>query len=166
MLDITAVPWLNFGVTSSSDPAVSTVKPGWMNESVEIDPHNSNRLLHGTGATIYGTENLAAWDTGGKVLIKPTVKGLEETAILEVVSAPVYSAMYDVGRFKHDDVTKVLTSMYTNPNFGGNTSIDYAELKPASMIRVGSITGTTGGIALTTSAGSSWWQGQAPSHQV
>nr|BAO65797.1 cellulose-binding protein [uncultured bacterium] len=71
--------------------------------------------------------------------------------------------MYDVGGFKHDDVTKVPTSMYTNPNFGGNTSIDYAELKPASMVRVGSITSTTGGIALTTSAGSSWWQGQTPS---
>ncbi len=166
VLDITEVPWLNFGVTSSSDPAVPTVKLGWMNESVEIDPHNSNRLLYGTGATIYGTENLTAWDTGGKVLIKPTVKGLEETAILDVVSppvgAPVYSAMYDVGGFKHDDVTKVPTSMYTNPNFGGNTSIDYAELKPANMVRVGSITSTTGGIALTTSSGSNWWQGQVP----
>lgn len=165
-LDITEVPWLNFGVTSSNDPAVPTVKLGWMNESVEIDPHNSNRLMYGTGATIYGTENLTAWDTGGKVLIKPMVKGLEETAILDVVSppvgAPVYSAMYDVGGFKHDDVTKVPSSMYTNPNFGGNTSIDYAELKPANMVRVGSITSTTGGIALTTSAGSNWWQGQAP----
>lgn len=165
-LDITAVPWLNFGVTSSSDPAVPTVKLGWMNESVEIDPHNSNRLMYGTGATIYGTENLTAWDTDGTVLIKPMVKGLEETAILDVVSppagAPVYSAMYDVGGFKHDDITKVPASMYTNPNFGGNTSIDYAELKPANMVRVGSVTSTSGGIALTTSAGDTWWQGQAP----
>lgn len=167
LIDIAEVPWLNFGITSSSDPAVSTVKLGWMNESVEIDPHNSNRLMYGTGATIYGTENLTTWDTGGQIIIKPMVKGLEETAILDVVSppvgAPVYSAMYDIGGFKHDDLTKVPTSMYTNPNFGGNSSIDFAELKPATMVRVGFATNTTGGIAITTNAGSSWWQGQTPS---
>lgn len=166
LIDIAEVPWLNFGITSSSDPAVPTVKLGWMNESVEIDPHNSNRLMYGTGATIYGTENLTTWDTGGQVLIKPMVKGLEETAILDLVSppvgAPVYSAMYDVGGFKHDDLTKVPTSMYTNPNFGGNSSIDYAELKPATMVRVGFATNSTGGIAISTNAGGSWWQGQTP----
>lgn len=166
LIDIAEVPWLNFGITNSSDPAVPTVKLGWMNESVEIDPHNSNRLIYGTGATIYGTENLTSWDTGGQILIKPMVKGLEETAILDVVSppvgAPVYSAMYDIGGFKHDDLTKVPTSMYTNPNFGGNSSIDFAELKPATMVRVGFATNTTGGIAITTNAGGSWWQGQTP----
>ena len=29
-----------------------------MNESVEIDPFNSNRMMYGTGATLYGTTNL------------------------------------------------------------------------------------------------------------
>ena len=59
-----------------------------MNESVEIDPFNSNRLMYGTGATIYGTTNLTAWDAGQQITIKPMVAGLEETAVLDLVSPP------------------------------------------------------------------------------
>ena len=66
----------------------SRPKLGWMTESLEIDPFNSNRLMYGTGATIYGTTNLTAWDTGGKVTIKPMAQGLEETAVLDLISPP------------------------------------------------------------------------------
>ena len=43
-----------------------------MTESLEIDPFDSDRMLYGTGATIYGGTNLTAWDTGGKVAIRPS----------------------------------------------------------------------------------------------
>ena len=46
-----------------------------MTEALEIDPFNSNRMMYGTGATIYGTENLTNWDSGSKFTIKPMVAG-------------------------------------------------------------------------------------------
>ena len=58
-----AAPWLTFG--ANPQPPEVTPKLGWMTESLEIDPFNSNRMMYGTGATIYGTTNLTNWDTGG-----------------------------------------------------------------------------------------------------
>lgn len=79
-MDVSSVPWLTWGANPT--PPEQTPKLGWMTEALEIDPFDSNRMMYGTGATIYGTENLGAWDTGatGGVTIKPMVKGLEETA--------------------------------------------------------------------------------------
>lgn len=163
--DITENPWLNFGVTSPVAPDTAP-KLGWMNESLEIDPFNSNRLLYGTGATLYGSDNLTNWDAGTQILITPKAKGIEETAVLDLVSpptgAPLYSALGDIGGFRHDDLTKVPSYNFATPSLTSNTSIDYAELAPATMVRVGNID-STGGIGITTTAGASWWQGQVPS---
>lgn len=97
--DITSVPWLSLG--ANPQPPGTAPKLGWMNESVEIDPFNSDRMMYGTGATIYGTENLTAWGTGGQVVIKPMVAGLEETAVLDLISpptgAPLVSGLGDIG---------------------------------------------------------------------
>ena len=162
-MDITQVPWLNFGITNPVAPELA-VKLGWMNESVEIDPHNSNRLMYGTGATIYGTDNLTNWDSGANILIKPMVKGLEETAVLDVISppsgAPVFSALGDIGGFRHDSLTQVPGSMFI-PTMTSTTSIDFAELAPATLVRVGNVD-SGGAIALSTSGGASWWAGQNP----
>ena len=46
-----------------------------MVESLEIDPFNSNHMLYGTGATMYGTNNLTAWDSGGMVNISVAAGG-------------------------------------------------------------------------------------------
>jgi xyloglucan-specific exo-beta-1,4-glucanase len=163
--DITENPWLNFGVTSPVAPETSP-KLGWMNESVEIDPFNSNRMMYGTGATIYATDNLTDWDAGTQILIKPRAKGLEETAVLDLVSpptgAPLYSALGDIAGFRHDNLTQVPSYNFTSPIHTSTTSIDYAELNPSIMVRVGN-TGSTGGVGVTTSSGNSWWAGQAPS---
>ena len=163
--DITENPWLNFGVTSPVAPETSP-KLGWMNESLEIDPFNSNRLMYGTGATLYGSDNLLNWDAGTQILIKPKAKGIEETAVLDLVSpptgAPLYSALGDIGGFRHDDLTKVPAYNYTSPSLTSTTSIDYAELSPSTMVRVGNAS-SGGAIGVTTSSGSSWWAGQNPS---
>gem|GEM_PF-3263547 len=48
--------------------------------------------------------------------------------------------------------------MYTSPNIDDSTSIDFAELNPGIMARVG----TEESVGVTTSAGDSWWEGQVP----
>ncbi|MEU7827078.1 hypothetical protein [Catellatospora sp. NPDC049133] len=86
-IDITDAPWLTWNAT----PPLPEEAPklGWMTESLEIDPFDSDRLLYGTGATIYATDNLTDWDTGGTVRIAVRARGLEETAVLDLVSPPV-----------------------------------------------------------------------------
>ncbi|WP_445670095.1 X2-like carbohydrate binding domain-containing protein [Paenibacillus sp. FSL R10-2771] len=138
-MDITAAPWLDHGVTSTSlDPSP---KLGWMMGDLEIDPFNSNRMMYGTGATIYGSNNLGAWDTGGKVNISVMAKGVEETAVLGLISAPagahLITALGDVSGFRYDDVTAAPVKFQTSPSWATTTGIDYAELSPAYVVRVG-----------------------------
>ncbi len=84
-LDHSGAPWLTFGRTSApvGEPLV---KLGWMTESFEIDPFDSDRALYGTGATVYGTDDLTAWDRGGKIDIRVRAQGIEETAVLDLAA--------------------------------------------------------------------------------
>jgi hypothetical protein len=165
-MDASATPWLNFGITQPTDPAVPAVKLGWMNESVEIDPFNSDRLLYGTGATIYGTTDLTKWDSGGKLTIKPTVMGLEETAVLDLISppsgAPLVSALGDIGGFVHNDLTKVPSTMFTAPILTSTTSIDFAESNPKVLVRSGNFTesdrANDNHVGFSSDGGATWFQ--------
>ncbi|MGI5041762.1 xyloglucanase, partial [Streptomyces sp. JAC128] len=78
---------------------------------LEIDPFDSNRMMYGTGATVYGTENRTAWDSGGQFKVTPMVKGLEGTAVNDLASppsgAPLLSALGDIGGFRHTDLDAV-----------------------------------------------------------
>ncbi|GAB3181919.1 cellulose binding domain-containing protein [Micromonospora palomenae] len=168
-MDVSSVPWLTFGLNPS--PPEETPKLGWMNESVEIDPFDSNRFLYGTGATIYGSTDLTRWDTGGQFTIRPMVKGLEETAVLDLISppagAPLVSALGDIGGFRHTDLAAVPSMMFTQPGFTSTTSLDYAETKPAVMVRAGNFTDADrpgdSHVAFSTDGGANWFQGGEPS---
>ncbi|MFZ6029201.1 MAG: cellulose binding domain-containing protein [Chloroflexota bacterium] len=145
-ISVTNAPWLNFGNTSPAEP-VPAVKLGWMIGDLEIDPFNSDRMMYGTGATIYGTENLTAWDSGGTVNIASMAMGVEETAVLGLISPPsgsanLLTALGDIGGFRHTDLTTSPAIMFTQPNLGSNTGIDYAELSPTFVVRVGNINKT------------------------
>jgi xyloglucan-specific exo-beta-1,4-glucanase len=137
--DISGAPWLTF----ANAPPLPEVSPklGWMMGDIEIDPFNPNRMMYGTGATIYGTDNLTSWGTGVPVDITVIAQGLEETAVQDIISppagAPLLSALGDLGGFRHDDLTVVPASMYTNPVMGTATSLDFAELSPSLIFRVG-----------------------------
>ncbi|MFF7652300.1 xyloglucanase [Streptomyces sp. NPDC007983] len=161
--DISSVPWLSFG-TNPTPPEV-TPKLGWMTEALEIDPFDSNRMMYGTGATVYGTENLTAWDSGGQAKITPMVKGLEETAVNDLASppsgAPLLSALGDIGGFRHTDLDAVPAKMYASPSFTTTTSLDYAESSPNTVVRVGN-NDTAPRVAFSTDNGANWFQGTEP----
>jgi xyloglucan-specific exo-beta-1,4-glucanase len=167
-MDIANAPWLNFGDTDPVDP-VPAVKLGWMIGDLDIDPFNSDRMFYGTGATVYGSTNLTAWDRGEIVKIASMAVGIEEAAVQDLISPPsganLYSALGDIGGFRHDDLTKAPNAMYAIPYAGTYTSIDYAELKPSFMVRVGQGDSTanppTKSSAFTYDGGSNWFAGNA-----
>ncbi len=140
-LDTTATPWLTFGILPQ-DP-VPSPKLGWMIGDLEIDPFDSDRMMYGTGATLYAATDLGKWDTGGKITLQPMVTGIEETAVLDLVSppsgAPLLSAIGDVGGFRHANLDAVPALMFTAPTLTTGTSIDFAELTPTFVVRAGNI---------------------------
>jgi xyloglucan-specific exo-beta-1,4-glucanase len=161
--DISASPWLYWGGTPTGGRPGAEVSPklGWMTESLEIDPFNANKMMYGTGATLYGTDNLLNWDSGGKITITVKAPGIEETAIQELVSPPVgpplLSGMYDVYGFVHQNIDLVPNAFYENPRIA-TVSIDYAELVPTFLFRVGAGS-TADGIkaaGYSTNSGTSW----------
>ncbi|WP_171109470.1 MULTISPECIES: cellulose binding domain-containing protein [Streptomyces] len=163
-MDVSSSPWLTWGANPS--PPEQTPKLGWMTEALEIDPFDSDRMMYGTGATIYGTENLTNWDSGSTFTIKPMVQGLEETAVLDLASppsgAPLLSALGDIGGFRHTDLTKVPPLMYTQPNFTSTTSLDFAEANADTVVRVGNLDSGPH-IAFSTDNGANWFAGTDPS---
>ncbi|WP_330357088.1 cellulose binding domain-containing protein [Streptomyces chartreusis] len=163
-MDVSSSPWLTWGANPS--PPEQTPKLGWMTEALEIDPFDSNRMMYGTGATIYGTEDLTKWDSGGRFTVRTMVQGLEETAVNDLASppsgAPLLSALGDVGGFRHTDLAKVPSMMFTQPNFTTTTSLDFAESNPNTFVRVGNLDSGPH-IAFSTDNGANWFAGTDPS---
>lgn len=85
------------------------LKLGWWMTGVAINPFNPDELMYGTGATIYGTDNLSKLGTE-PVKVRVRAMGIEETAIFDFVapkklddSTPeLYSIMGDIYGFRHD----------------------------------------------------------------
>ncbi len=151
-LDTSASPYLNWG---------GTPKLGWMIGDLEIDPFNSGHILYGTGATIYGADDITNLDSGGIAHIDVRAHGLEETAILGLVSPPsganLLSAIGDICGFRHDSLTEVQSSgMFTNPIFNSSTDIDFAELNPSFVVRVGYANTGLMRAAYSTDGGTTW----------
>lgn len=111
----------------------------WIGD-VEIDPFASNKAWYITGMTIWGTENLTDADSGKGTNWKMMAQGVEETVINELASpasgAPLLSAMWDIGGFRHENLTVSPVSGFYQPFHGHNTGLDYAELKPDIVVRV------------------------------
>ncbi|MEV6848287.1 cellulose binding domain-containing protein [Actinoplanes sp. NPDC051411] len=163
-MDISADPWLDFN--TNPQPPESTPKLGWMNESLAIDPFNSDRMLYGTGATLYGTTQLTNWDKNTTFTIKPMAKGIEETAVLDLASppsgAPLVSALGDISGFYHANLDAVQPSFHDTPSLTSNTGLDFAELSPSFFVRVGNADAAPH-IGISNDGGKTWYQGQEPS---
>jgi hypothetical protein len=164
--DISASPWLTFG--ANPQPPEVPQADGW--SGPHIDPFNSNRMMYGTGATLYGCDDLTAWDTGGQIHIRVMAQGIEETSVLDLISPPsganLLSAIGDVNGFRHNSLTTVPPLMFTAPNTSSSTSIDYAELMPNFIVRSGNVdkqfNPNVNRVGFSFDGGTSWFQGQEP----
>ncbi|MBZ5624152.1 MAG: carbohydrate-binding protein [Acidobacteriia bacterium] len=131
--DISLSPYLAWGATP---------KFGWWMGSVAIDPTDSNRAIFGTGATVYGTNDLKRADAKVSPHWFVEADGIEETAVLALISpaagAHLLSGVADIGGFRHDDLNVSPPSgMSSNPIFGNTTGLDYAGQNPSVVARVG-----------------------------
>ena len=167
-MDISSAPWLNHvGATGTSDPTPAFMT-GWMIEGLNIDPFNSDHMMYGTGATLYATKNLSAWDTGGIVNIASSAVGMEETSVLGLISPPtgtahLASVVGDVGGWVHTSLDTAPATGLSIPYSGTFNSIDFAENNPAFMVIAGtgnpSATTPYHGTGFTFNSGGSWFQG-------
>lgn len=161
--DISASPWLTFG--EQAQPPVPSPRIGWMMGNIAIDPFNSDRMFYGTGATIYCAENLTTMDSGGSVALTVKSLGVEQTAVLSLISpttgtAHLVSGLGDVTGFVHNDLTTVPNMMMITPNFSTTTSMDYAELNPTKYVRVGNTdAGTDSRIGISYDTANNWSSG-------
>jgi hypothetical protein len=148
--DITAVPWVTF---HSAQPNYT----GWMAD-VEIDPFNPSRILYVTGQGIWGSDDMSAIDASMPMHWDFRSVGIEETAVLDLASPPsgpsLWSAVGDIGGFRHDDVDATPAGgMFQSPVLTNTDSIDFAELAPTIVARAGRISTTTNNVTTTTTTG-------------
>lgn len=150
-------PWIK---TSFVD--VDTKKLGWMVEALEIDPHDSNHWLYGTGLTIYGGHDLTNWDAVHNISIQALADGIEEFAVQELASAPggseLLAAIYDENGFTFKTKSDLATSPqsnWMNPEWASSTGVDYAGNAVANVVRVGNVAGTQQ-VAVSTDGGATW----------
>jgi hypothetical protein len=132
--DSSLSPYLNFGGSSAEF--------GHWIADVEIDPFDSNHVLYVTGATIWASNDVTNVDTRTMTHWFVGADGIEETSVGHVLSppsgAPLLSAVGDVGGFRHDDLNvSPAGGMYTNPITTSTTGLDFAELNPNVVVRVG-----------------------------
>jgi photosystem II stability/assembly factor-like uncharacterized protein len=148
-LDISASPFLAFG---------GTAKFGWWIGSVAIDPFNSNHVLYGTGATMFGSDDVTSADHGASThWSSAAAEGIEETAVDDLVAPPagpcqLISAVGDLGGFCHTTLSHSPATGMIEPILGSGTSIGEAGAAPLDVAEVGYSGGdwsTDGGAAWT-----------------
>lgn len=133
-----------------------------MIESLEIDPHDSDRWFYGTGLTIYGGHDLTNWDNNKTVTIESLASGIEEMAISSLASAPggseLLMATLDNNGFTYASAADLGTApqtTWTDPWWASSVSVDFAGNDVAKVARVGKVTGSPQ-LALSSDGGATW----------
>jgi photosystem II stability/assembly factor-like uncharacterized protein len=107
--------------------------------ALAFDPFDGDRLSYATGATVYQTQDA----NRGKLLWKPWVHGIEQTAVITMISptggAPLISGFGDISGFVHDRLDVSPPYMHTNPRLPNTNNLDYAGLAPIIVVRSGSV---------------------------
>jgi photosystem II stability/assembly factor-like uncharacterized protein len=77
---------------------------------------------------------------GEQFLFNFTVRGIEETVPLDIVSipgGPVITVIMDYDGFVHDDITKPVRGSRHTPRIGNTHALDYAKQRPNIVVKVG-----------------------------
>lgn len=111
---------------------------GHWTAGLALDPFNGRRASYTTGATVYVTDDIAA---AGPIRWRPWVKGIEQTAIISLLSplagAPLISGFGDIAGFVHDDLTRSPPHIHLDPHLTNTNNLDQAGLAPALVVRSG-----------------------------
>ncbi|KAH8881501.1 glycoside hydrolase family 74 protein [Thozetella sp. PMI_491] len=132
-------PWINAGFISQDSKRL-----GWMIESLEIDPLDSDHWLYGTGLTLYGGHDLTKWDTVHNITISSLADGIEETSVQGLASVPggteLLAAVGDDSGFTFlngSDIRTAPKTNWMNPEWDTSTDVDYAGNQTNKIVRVG-----------------------------
>ncbi|NUQ89908.1 MAG: exo-alpha-sialidase, partial [Glycomyces artemisiae] len=170
-MDSTGSPWLTW--LGADNGASYAVKHGWMIEALAIDPHDSDRIMWGTGATVWGTESLTQWDAQGdligeneagervalpidKFTVGVRAEGIEMTAVrdLAALGGALVSAKGDVNGFVHTDLDRA-EPMFRKDWSG--YSLDYAASDRDIVVGSGDVgSDTAGHVTYSTDRGRTW----------
>lgn len=128
--DVEATPFLYWG---NDRPDF-----GWWIAALAIDPFDGERAVYATGATVYETRNLSAETP----LWRPWVEGIEQTAVITLVSPPgdgppLLTGFGDISGFAHTDLSASPREQFRTPVFANTNRIDYAGLAPHVVVRSG-----------------------------
>ncbi len=114
--------------------------PHWL-ASIQIDPYDPDHVLFVTGYGIWASRDMRALDRGGTVHWVFQDEGLEETVALGLISPPegahLLSAIGDLDGYRHDDLDTAQLQFAAPPRYANGESIDFAQAKPASIVRSG-----------------------------
>jgi photosystem II stability/assembly factor-like uncharacterized protein len=134
------VPWAGAYDATAKNPEASV---GWWITALAIDPFDSNHVCYTTGATIWNTTEISNADSGKDTHWSIWADGIEETAILCLVSptagAHLISGFGDISGFTHDDLdVSPPQGPNRHPLFANTSSLDFAEKNPGTVVRTGS----------------------------
>ncbi|MCS4510068.1 WD40/YVTN/BNR-like repeat-containing protein [Xylophilus ampelinus] len=158
--------WSDVGASATRDPSLSPwVKMGsntvafgnW--GQVAVDPFDSDHAFYATGQTVWTTRNLTAADSGGPTRWTVGAGGIEETAVLALISptvgAPLISGVGDICGFVHADLTtSPAAGNLAHPLCNNGTGLDYAKSLPSKIVYVG--TGGSSFGAVSNDGGKNW----------
>jgi photosystem II stability/assembly factor-like uncharacterized protein len=158
-LDISYEPYLAWGAQP---------KFGWWIGTVAVDPFDSNHVVYGTGATLYGTYDMGSISSGGTVDFSASAsKGIEETAVQSLLvpngqsSCKLISALSDLGGFCHTSLTQSPTDTFDATFSSGTGSAQDASGNLIAF--VGESSSSTAGGQYSTDGGATWTPFTAPS---
>ena len=152
--DTSAAPFLNWGAAEADF--------GHWTAGLAIDPFSPGTIAYTTGATVYRTDE--GLKRAGAMLWRPWVEGIEQTAVITLVSptggAPLVSGFGDIAGFVHDRLDVSPASMHLVPRLTNTNNLDYAGLAPNIVVRSGSRhagqAGEDSSLAWSEDGGRSW----------